>query len=68
MSYNYSDTYWMTVPEAAAHMGVSTKTVRNYIGKGYLKAHRFGPRSIRISTDELDALYVPYGNSYERTF
>ena len=58
----------MTIPEAADHMGVSTKTVRNYIDKGYLQAHRFGPRCIRISIEDINDLYVPYGKSYERMF
>lgn len=43
-----SDTTWSTIPEAAAALAVSTKTIRRWIASGHLKAKRVGPRLIRV--------------------
>ncbi len=59
--------FYLTVAEAATHIGVCTKTIRNYIKSGYLKSHRRGPRTIVISIDDIDHLYRPNG-SYDRRF
>ena len=59
--------YYLTVAEAAMHIGVCTKTIYNYIKSGYLKAHRRGPRTLVISIDDIDNLYRPNG-SYDRRF
>ena len=34
-------------------LGVTDRTVRNYIAQGRLKAHRVGPKLLRITADEL---------------
>jgi excisionase family DNA binding protein len=52
--------YFLSVAEAAAHIGVSTKTIRNYIECGRLKAERLGPRRIVITLDAIDGLYTDY--------
>lgn len=52
--------YFFTVQETADRLGLSTKTVYTYIHEGRLKAHLFGTRLLRISIDDLDALYRPY--------
>lgn len=39
---------WGTVQEAAAILGVSTKTIRRRITDGGIAAKRFGPRLIRV--------------------
>jgi excisionase family DNA binding protein len=63
----YDDHYWLTVQEAAAHMKVSPKTIRNWVKRGYLKAMVLGPRCMRISIDAISHAYRPYGQSYSRT-
>jgi excisionase family DNA binding protein len=64
-SIRHLDDY-LSISETALRLGISTKTVHNYIDKGYLKAERFGPRCIRISIDAINDLYTPYGKSYKR--
>jgi excisionase family DNA binding protein len=51
----YVDYY--TVEEVAEKARVSTKTVRNWIKCGRLKAHRIG-RSYLIHIDDFDAAFV----------
>ena len=46
----------------------STKTIRNYIKRGHLKAIRRGPRNLVIHIDDYSEMYRPYGRSYERKF
>lgn len=57
-----------TVQEAAEAAGCSTKTIRNHIKAGYLKAYRRGPRILVIRLDDYDNYYRPSGKSYARTF
>ena len=63
----FDDDYWLTVNEAAAHMKVSPKTIRNWVKRGYIKAMILGPRCMRISIDAISDAYRPYGKSYSRT-
>ncbi|MBP2972724.1 helix-turn-helix domain-containing protein [Mycobacterium tuberculosis] len=51
-----------SIQQVADHLGVSTRTVRNYIADGKLKAVRLGPRLIRIERDSVEALMRPIGN------
>ncbi|MCG7582776.1 helix-turn-helix domain-containing protein [Mycolicibacterium sp. OfavD-34-C] len=44
----------MNLKEAADFLGVTDRTVRNYIAQGRLKAHRVGPKLLRITPDELN--------------
>lgn len=46
----------LTVDQAAERLGVTPGTIRRWINTGTLKAHRVGPRFIRIRADDLDAL------------
>lgn len=46
----------VSLPEAAAILAVSPKTVRRYIAAGDLDAVRLGRRTIRIKTESLDRL------------
>lgn len=46
----------LTIKEAAADLGVATKTIRRWISQGLLPAERVGPRLIRIRPDDLEAL------------
>jgi len=50
---------WLTVTETAEYLGVSTKTIRNYIRSGRLEAERVGPKLIAIQLESLDRLRVP---------
>ncbi|AGI61716.1 excisionase family DNA-binding protein [Mycobacterium phage BTCU-1] len=51
-----------SIQQVADHLGVSTRTVRNYISDGKLKAVRLGPRLIRVERDSVEALMRPIGN------
>ncbi len=50
----------LTVKEAADRLGVSAKTIYNWISEGRLKAQRLGGRSIRIDELDLYTLIQPY--------
>ena len=56
-------TRYVSVAAAAELAGVSTKTIRRKIADGTIKAHRVGTRTIRISSAELDNLFVPIPNA-----
>ena len=46
--------------EAARYLGVTDRTIRNYIAKGYLPAKRIrGSRLIRIEAADVEALLRP---------
>ena len=53
----------ITIPEVADHKGVTTQTVRKWISKGILPAHRVGPRLIRIWADDVDKVNKPIGGA-----
>lgn len=48
-------TNFLTIPEAAVRLGVSSDTIRRRIRTGELKAHLFA-RKYRIAASDLDAL------------
>ncbi|WGY04319.1 helix-turn-helix domain-containing protein [Nocardioides sp. QY071] len=51
---------WLSQSEAAEYLGVTTRTIRNYIASGDLPARRVsGSRLIRIAADDLDELLKP---------
>ena len=51
---------WLSQQQAADYLGVTDRTVRNYIARGDLKGHRAkGSRIIRIHRDDLDAFLRP---------
>lgn len=51
---------WRSLSEAAEYIGVTDRTIRNYIARGELPAHRVrGSRLIRINQADLDALLRP---------
>ena len=52
-------TPFLTITEAAARIGVNTKTVRRRIADGSLVGYRVGPRLIRLDPAEVDALLRP---------
>lgn len=51
---------WLSQAEAAAYIGVTDRTIRNYIASGILPAARVrGSRLVRIRVTDLDALMRP---------
>lgn len=46
----------LTLKEAAGFYGVSEKTLRRRIAEGRLPAYRVGPRAIRVSASDVEAL------------
>ncbi len=46
----------LTLKAAAAWYGVSERTLRRRIAEGLLPAYRVGPRSIRVSAEDVAAL------------
>lgn len=54
-----ADRRYYTVADAAKLLTVSPSTVWRWIAAGRLPAHRFGPKTIRIRREDLDALRSP---------
>lgn len=51
---------WMSPDEAAQHLGVTKRTLRNYIAEGKLRAYRLaGKRTMRLDQADVDALLSP---------
>lgn len=51
---------WLSQIEAGEYVGVTDRTIRNWIARGVLPASRVrGSRSIRIDIADLDALMRP---------
>lgn len=48
--------HYESVGQAAARVGVSTKTVRRWIASGQLAGYRMGPRLLRVDPDDVDAM------------
>lgn len=48
---------WLSQNEAADYLGVSPRTIRNYIARGFLPASRIkGSRLARIDAADLEAM------------
>jgi len=45
-----------SVGDAAARVGVSTKTVRRWIASGQLAGYRMGSRLLRVDPDDVDRM------------
>lgn len=54
MSETYQD-YWINIEEAAGYMGVAKDTVRNWIKKTDIPAHKIG-KLWKFKRSELDGL------------
>ena len=44
---------------AAEFLGVTERTIRNYVSRGQLRAYRVGGRVVRIDQDDIDAMLRP---------
>lgn len=51
---------YISMYDAAERVGVSVKTIRNWISRGNLQAYEFkGSRLIRIDVDEFENAFIP---------
>lgn len=51
---------WLSQGQAADYLGVTDRTIRNYVSRGILPGHRVrGSRLIRIDRSDLDSLMRP---------
>ncbi len=53
---------WVTQAYVAAHLGVTTRTVRDMTADGRLVAYRMNQRFVRYDLN-VDAAMTPYGGS-----
>jgi excisionase family DNA binding protein len=44
---------WMTIPQVSEYHNVDDTTTRRWIAKGFLTAHRVGPRLIRVERESV---------------
>ena len=58
-SDDQDDGPFLTVKEAAALLGVSTRTVYGWIRDGSIPSIRFGPKLLRVPKDKLFTLGDP---------
>jgi excisionase family DNA binding protein len=54
---------FLSIAEAAEYLGVNTRTVRNMLYDGRLKAYKLGPRIVRIRLSDMDAALTPYAGA-----
>ncbi|MER6936173.1 helix-turn-helix domain-containing protein [Nocardioides sp. NPDC127514] len=54
---------YLSLADAADHVGQSVKTLRRRIAAGTLPAYRFGPRCIRVRLSDLEASARPIPSS-----
>jgi excisionase family DNA binding protein len=54
---------WVTQREAAEHLGVDVRTIRNMIADGRLTGYRSGRNVIRLRRNDLDSVLVPFGGA-----
>jgi excisionase family DNA binding protein len=45
--------------DAAEYLGVTERTIRNYVSRGELRAYRLSGRLVRINLGDLDAMLRP---------
>jgi excisionase family DNA binding protein len=49
----------MTQQQAAEHLGVTDRTIRNLIARGELTGYRLGKRTVRVDFADVEALLRP---------
>lgn len=54
-----TETNYLSLAEAAEHLGVAPLTLRRAISRGELRAYRYGKKIIRVRREDLDALLRP---------
>lgn len=58
-----ANTQWLTVNEAAAHIGVNPKTIYRAIESGSLVASVVGTRNLRIRLSDLEGAFMRPANT-----
>lgn len=53
---------WLSPLQAGERLGVSERLIRDWIAGGRLKAKRLGPRMLRVSVSDVDALLTDADN------
>ena len=54
---------YLSTVEAAKYIGVSKNTLRKYVAKGLVPAHKFGEKLLKFDPAELDDAVKALGNS-----
>jgi excisionase family DNA binding protein len=49
--------------ETAELLGCTTRTIRQMVADGRLRAYRLGPKFVRLRSDEVLAALQPYGGA-----
>lgn len=57
----------VTLASAAEELQVSVRTVRRFIGYGYVEAYRIGPRAIRLRAGDVNGLLHRLPGGYDGT-
>lgn len=55
---------WASIQQAAEHLGVTDRTIRQWIADGRLRGYRaHGAKLIRLDLNEVDAAMRPFGGA-----
>lgn len=54
---------YVSQADAAVHLGVTPRTIRQMIADGRLCGYRSGSRLVRLRLDELDSVLQPFGGA-----
>jgi excisionase family DNA binding protein len=54
---------YLSMTETAELLGCTTRTIRQMVADGRLRAHRLGPKFVRLRSDEVLAALQPYGGA-----
>lgn len=52
-----------TIEQVSTYLNISPRTCRRWIAGGLIRAHRLGPRLIRIDRASVEALAKPVGGA-----
>ena len=54
---------YISINDAAEYLGVTSRTIRQMVSDGRLRAYRSGKRLVRLRIDEIDAAMTPFGGA-----
>jgi excisionase family DNA binding protein len=57
---------YASLQETAVYMGVTDRTVRQWIAEGRITGYRINARLIRVDLNEVDSAMVPFGGGVQR--
>lgn len=49
--------------EGAEYIGVTERTMRNYVATGKFRAYKMSSRLVRVDLNEIDAALEPFGGA-----